>query len=93
MRDFLFDWHETLGAEHEALNALCMEDVCWVAAELDYVLVGGNVRLCHGLFTRTHVLSSLKLISLHLQLREGLLASLAIVRLIVHQVLNAANHD
>ena len=74
VRDFLLDWHEALGAEDEALDALGMEHMRWVAAKLDNILLGS---ICLQVTFTVELI--FELIRLHLQLREGQFAALAVV--------------
>ena len=76
--DFLVDWHKALGAEDEALDTLRVEDVRWVAAKLNDILVA-TFSCCLSIFELIF-----ELIRLHRQLREGLFASFAEVVLIAH---------
>jgi len=62
----------------------------WVAVQLDDLVGDVGVSLSESL---AFVEASLELIGLHVKLIEGLAAALAVERVIVHQVLNAANHD
>ena len=74
VRDFLLDWHEALGAEDETFDALRMENMRWVAAKLD------NILLCTTCVQVTSTVKMVfKLIRLHLQLGEGQFAALAVV--------------
>lgn len=66
-----------------------MEDVRGVAAELHDVLVSLAIVHRHDAIPEL----VLELVRLHLQLFERLGASLAEVRLVVHEVLDAAYHD
>ena len=77
MWDFLLNGHETLRAKHEALNAICVENVRWVAAKLDDMLDCGVVFL--GSSAATVIELIFELVCLHLQLGEGKFAALAIV--------------
>ena len=74
MRDFLLDRHEALGAEDETLDALGMENMRWVAAKLDNILLGSTCVKVTSI-----VKMVFKLIRLHLQLGKGQFAALAVV--------------
>ena len=80
------NWCEALRAELKALNALSMEHMSRVATELHNILTVITI----GLIIVVYELA-LKFISLHLKLLEWLFASLARVRVIVHEVLDATD--
>ena len=63
-----------------------MEHMSWVATELHNILTVISI----GLIIVVYELA-LEFISLHLKLLEWLFASLARVRVVIHEVLNATN--
>ena len=87
---FLFEGHEAFGAEDEALDALLVEDVRGVAAQLNDALVlpfllrAPEAALLHV---------GLELVRLHVLLLERLLAALAVERLVIHEVLDPPDND
>ena len=83
---FVVNRHEALRTEDKALNALSMEDVSRVAAQLHDVLPVLSISLIVVVYEL-----ALKFISLHLKLREWLLAPFAEIGVIVHEVLNATD--
>ena len=76
---FVINGHETLRAEDKALNALSMEHMSRIAAQLHDVLS----ILSMSMIILVYELA-LEFISLHLKLLEWLLTSLAGVGVIVH---------
>ena len=89
--DAFLDRDEALGAENEIFDTLSVEDVSRVATELDNFIISFLVVLRHSLAIIAELV--FKAIGLVLQVSEGFLASFAVVRLIVHQILNSTNHD
>ena len=75
VRDILLDWHKAFGAEDETLDALGMENMRWVAAKLD------NILLCPTCMQMVASIVEMifKLVRLHMKLGEGQFAALAYV--------------
>ena len=67
-----------------------MEHVRWVAAQLHDMLVNLRIARCESAITFLE--ARFELVGLHLELIEGFGAALAVEGVIVHKVLDTANH-
>lgn len=87
----MVDWDEAFGAVGETFEAFSVEDVRRVAAKLnDLAFLTPNAPLGRNRVRLVKVV--FELVHLHLHVGEGLLAPLAKVGVVIHQVLQTADH-